>query len=109
MNIGWLYLFIAGIAEIFYAATLVKTDGFTRLIPSIFCCIFICVSIYLLSLATRSIPLGTAYAVWVGIGAIGTAVYGILVLGEAYNLARIMCLACILVGIVGLKLSSFIK
>ena len=109
MNIGWLYLFIAGIAEIFYAATLIKTDGFTRLIPSIFCCIFICVSIYLLSLATRSIPLGTAYAVWVGIGAIGTAVYGILVLGEAYNLARIMCLACILVGIVGLKLSSVIK
>ncbi|EJB8497458.1 DMT family transporter [Acinetobacter baumannii] len=109
MNIGWIYLFIAGIAEIFYAATIVKTDGFTRIIPSIFCCIFICISIYLLSLATRSIPIGTAYAVWVGIGAIGTAVYGVIVLDEACNLVRILCFLCILVGIIGLKISSSIN
>ncbi|MDC5024965.1 multidrug efflux SMR transporter [Acinetobacter baumannii] len=109
MNIGWIYLFIAGIAEIFYAATIVKTDGFTRIIPSIFCCIFICISIYLLSLATRSIPIGTAYAVWVGIGAIGTAVYGVIALDEACNLVRILCFLCILVGIIGLKISSSIN
>ncbi|WP_275666380.1 DMT family transporter [Acinetobacter pittii] len=109
MNIGWLYLFIAGIAEIFYAATIVKTDGFTRLSPSIFCCIFIGISIYLLSLATRSIPIGTAYAVWVGIGAIGTAIYGVLALGEAYNLIRILCFFCILVGIIGLKIFASIE
>ena len=70
---GWIYLILAGIAEIFYAAMMPKTNGFTRFGPSVFCIIFIAASMYLLSLATRSVPIGTAYAVWVGIGAIGTA------------------------------------
>lgn len=80
MKMGWLYLLAAGVCEIIYAAGMPKTDGFTRLWSSIFCAVFIAASMYLLSLATRTIPLGTAYAVWVGIGAIGTAAYGILLL-----------------------------
>ncbi|MEB3102996.1 DMT family transporter [Ferviditalea candida] len=74
---GWIYLVLAGVAEIFYAAAMPKTDGFTRIGPSLFSVSFIVVSMYLLSLATRTRPIGTAYAVWVGIGAIGTAAYGI--------------------------------
>ncbi|MBE0017188.1 multidrug efflux SMR transporter [Raoultella planticola] len=77
---GWMYLVIAGIAEVFYAASMLRTEGFTRIYPSIFCLTFIGVSMYFLSLATRTIPVGTAYAVWVGIGALGTAAYGIIYL-----------------------------
>jgi quaternary ammonium compound-resistance protein SugE len=103
---GWLYLLCAGLCEIFYAAAMPRTDGFTRLGPSLFCCVFIAGSMYLLSLATRTVPIGTAYAVWVGIGAIGTATYGILVLGEDRAVLRLLCFAMILAGIVGLKLLS---
>ncbi len=101
---GWLFLVMAGIAEVFYAAAMPRTDGFTRLGPSLFCLVFIAASMYLLSLATRTIPIGTAYAVWVGIGALGTAVYGIVALGEDRSLARLICFMLILAGIVGLKL-----
>lgn len=103
---GWLYLLIAGSAEFFYAAAMPKTEGFSRLGPSIFCIAFIVASMYLLSLATKTVPIGTAYAVWVGIGAVGTAVYGILMLGEDRSFLRIMCFVLILAGIVGLKLLS---
>lgn len=103
---GWIYLLLAGTAEIFYAAAMPKTDGFTKVGPSLFCLFFIAASMYLLSLATRSIPIGTAYAVWVGIGAIGTAVYGMIVLGEDRSLLRLLCFVLILAGIVGLKLLS---
>ena len=65
---GWIFLLLAGVSEIFYAAAMPRTDGFTKLGPSLFCALFICLSMYLLSLATRTIPVGTAYAVWVGIG-----------------------------------------
>lgn len=106
---GWLYLILAGICEVFYAAAMPRTDGFTRLWPSLFCLIFIGASMYLLSLATRTIPLGTAYAVWVGIGAIGTAAYGVLALGEDRSALRILCFVLILAGIVGLKLVSASK
>ena len=81
-----------------------RTEGFTRLWPSLFCGAFIAASMYLLSLATRTIPVGTAYAVWVGIGAVGTAVYGMLALGEDRSVARMACFGLILMGIVGLKL-----
>lgn len=97
---------LAGFAEILYAAATPKTEGFTRLGPSVFCATFVALSIYLLSLATKSIPVGTAYAVWVGIGAIGTAAYGMLVLGEDRSALRILCFVLILAGIVGLKLLS---
>ena len=103
---SWFYLVLAGLCEIFYAAAMPRTDGFTRLGPSAFCALFIILSMYLLSLATRTIPVGTAYAVWVGIGAVGTAIYGILMLGEDRSLGRIICFSLILAGIVGLKLLS---
>lgn len=101
---GWAYLIAAGLCEIFYAAAMPRTDGFTRLGPSLFCLAFIAASMYLLSLATRTIPVGTAYAVWVGIGALGTAVYGMAMLGEDRSVARMACFGLILAGIVGLKL-----
>ncbi len=103
---SWFYLVLAGLCEIFYAAAMPRTDGFTKLGPSAFCALFISLSMYLLSLATRTIPVGTAYAVWVGIGAVGTAIYGILMLGEDCSLGRIICFSLILAGIVGLKLLS---
>lgn len=103
---GWVFLVAAGICEIFYAAAMPRTDGFTRLWPSLFCATFIALSMYLLSLAARSIPIGTAYAVWVGIGAVGTAAYGILALGEDNSLLRMLCFALIVAGIAGLKLLS---
>ena len=100
---NWLFLIAAGLCEIFYAAAMPRTEGFTRLWPSLFCFAFIAASMYLLSLATRSIPVGAAYAVWVGIGAVGTAVYGMLMLGEDRSVARMACFGLILMGIVGLK------
>lgn len=103
---GWIYLLLAGTAEIFYAAAMPKTDGFTRLGPSLFAIFFIAASMYLLSLATRTIPIGTAYAVWVGIGAVGTAAYGMIALGEDRSLLRMLCFILIIAGIVGLKLLS---
>lgn len=103
---GWVYLVLAGVCEIFYAAAMPRTDGFTKLWPSAFCAAFIASSMYLLSLATRTIPVGTAYAVWVGIGAIGTAIYGVWMLGEDKSLGRMICFALILMGIVGLKFFS---
>lgn len=101
-----MFLILAGVCEIFYAAAMPRTDGFSKLGPSVFCAVFIGLSMYLLSLATRTIPVGTAYAVWVGIGAIGTAVYGVVMLGEDRSVLRILCFALILAGIVGLKLLS---
>lgn len=103
---GWIYLVGAGICEIFYAAVMPQTNGFTKLWPSAFCIAFIAASMYLLSLSTRTIPIGTAYAVWVGIGAVGTAAYGIIALGEDRAILRLLCFALILSGIVGLKLLS---
>src|SRR5690349_6498439 len=103
---GWIYLVLAGLAEVFYATAMPRTDGFTKLGPSLYCIAFIGVSMYFLSLATRTVPLGTAYAVWVGIGALGTAAYGVAVLGEDRSLARMACFFLILAGIIGLKLVS---
>ncbi len=103
---GWLFVLLAGICEIFYAAAMPKTNGFTQLWPSVFCISFIIASMYLLSLSARTLPIGTAYAVWVGIGAVGTAVYGMVMLGEDHGLPRLICFMLIISGIVGLKLLS---
>ncbi len=100
---SWVFLIAAGLCEILYAAAMPRTEGFTRLWPSLFCGAFIAASMYLLSLATRTIPVGTAYAVWVGIGAVGTAIYGMLTLGEDRSMARMACFGLIIMGIVGLK------
>lgn len=103
---GWLFLLLAGSAEIIYAVVMPKTEGFSKLGPSMFCITFIVASIYFLSLAAKSIPIGTAYAVWVGIGTLGTAIYGMIILGEDRSILRILCFALILAGIIGLKILS---
>lgn len=102
----WIILFIAGLLEVVWAIGLKYTHGFTRLTPSVITVTAMIVSIVLLSWAMRSLPVGTAYAVWTGIGAVGAAITGILLLGESASLARIASLALIVCGIIGLKLSA---
>lgn len=103
---SWIILFIAGLLEVVWAIGLKYTHGFTRLTPSVITVTAMVVSIVLLSWAMRSLPVGTAYAVWTGIGAVGAAITGILLLGESASLARIASLALIVAGIIGLKLST---
>jgi len=103
---SWIILFIAGLLEVVWAIGLKYTQGFTRLTPSVITVSAMIVSIVLLSWAMRSLPVGTAYAVWTGIGAVGAAITGILLLGESASLARIASLALIVAGIIGLKLST---
>ncbi|RAY81555.1 quaternary ammonium compound-resistance protein SugE [Enterobacter cloacae] len=103
---SWIILFIAGLLEVVWAIGLKYTHGFTRLTPSFITVTAMIVSIVLLSWAMRSLPVGTAYAVWTGIGAVGAAITGILLLGESASLARIASLALIVAGIIGLKLST---
>lgn len=101
---AWMTLLAAGICEVLYASVIPRTQGFTRLWPSLYCIFFIALSMYLLALAARYLPMGTAYAVWVGIGAVGTAIYGIVYLNEPATLARVVCLLLIVCGVAGLKL-----
>ena len=103
---SWIIHFIAGLLEVVWAIGLKCTHGFTRLTPSVITVSAMIVSIVLLSWAMRSLPVGTAYAVWTGIGAVGAAITGILLLGESASLARIASLALIVAGIIGLKLST---
>ena len=103
---SWIILFIAGLLELVWAIGLKYTHGFTRLTPSVITVTAMIVSIVMLSWAMRTLPVGTAYAVWTGIGAVGAAITGILLLGESASLARIASLALIVAGIVGLKLST---
>lgn len=103
---SWIILFIAGLLEVVWAIGLKYTHGFTRLTPSVITVSAMIVSIVLLSWAMRSLPVGIAYAVWTGIGAVGAAITGILLLGESASLARIASLALIVAGIIGLKLST---
>lgn len=101
----WFILVIAGLLEVGWAVGLKYTEGFTRLWPTLGTVAAMLGSILLLGLALRSLPLGTAYAVWTGIGAIGTALFGIFVLGESVATLRLVSLALIFAGIIGLKLS----
>ena len=103
---SWLYLAVAGLFEIGWAVGLKYADGFTRLWPSLWTVAAMVVSFVLLSLALRSLPIGTAYAVWTGIGAVGTAIFGIVVLNESADPMRLGCIGLIVAGIVGLKLAS---
>ena len=103
---AWLYLCVAGLFEIVWAIGLKYTEGFTRLWPSAWTVAAMIASFLFLAEALKTIPVGTGYAVWTGIGAAGTAVMGILLLGESRDLLRILCIAVIVVGIVGLKFSS---
>ena len=97
-------LVMAGILEIGWAVGLKYTDGFTRLWPSVWTIAAMVVSMYLLALAARTLPIGTAYAVWVGIGAAGAMILGMVLLGEPRSAARIACVGLIVAGVVGLKL-----
>jgi quaternary ammonium compound-resistance protein SugE len=103
---AWLFLFIAGLLEIGWAVGLKYTEGFSKLVPSALTLLSMGGSIGLLGLALRDLPLGTAYAVWTGIGTVGTAVFGMMVLGEPAGVLRIVCISMITCGILGLKLVS---
>lgn len=100
---AWIYLFIAGLLEVMWAVGLKYTHGFTKLWPSVFTLVSMSGSIGLLGLALRQLPLGTAYAVWTGIGTVGTAIAGMVLLGEPAGALRLLCIALIVAGIVGLK------
>ena len=103
---AWLILIIAGIFEIGWAIGLKYTEGFTRLWPTLGTAASMLVSIALLGVALKTLPVGTAYAVWVGVGAVGTVILGIVLLGEPVNTMRLVSLALIIAGIIGLKLAT---
>jgi quaternary ammonium compound-resistance protein SugE len=103
---AWLYLVVAGIFEVVWATSLKYTDGFTKLYPSIITIVGMIISFMFLSISLKTLPLGTAYAIWTGIGAIGTVIIGILMFGEPQSIARILFVVLIISGIVGLKLTS---
>lgn len=103
---SWFVLLIAGLLEVVWAVGLKYTHGFTRLTPSIITVGAMIVSIVLLSWAMKTLPVGTAYAIWTGIGAVGASIAGIILLGESASPARIISLVLIVAGIVGLKLST---
>ena len=101
---AWIYLVDAGLFEVGWAIGLKYTEGFTRLWPTLWTGAAMAVSLFLLAQALKTLPVGTGYAVWTGIGSVGTVVLGIVLLGESRDALRLLCLALILIGIVGLKL-----
>lgn len=102
----WLILFIAGLFEIAWAVGLKYSDGFSKLWPSLFTIVCMIISMGLLAYAVKHLPVGTAYAIWTGIGAVGTAIFGIILFEESKEFIRIFFIFLIIVGIVGLKLFS---
>lgn len=103
---AWIYLFIAGLFEIGWAVGLKYTDGFTKLWPSVITVLIMILSFYFLSSAVKIIPIGTAYAIWTGIGAVGTAILGIFLFGESKEFIRLFFILLIIIGVVGLKIFS---
>lgn len=103
---NWIALLVAGLFEVVWAIGLKYTQGFTRFWPSAITLAAMTASVLLLGWAMRSLPVGTAYAVWVGVGAVGTAILGIVLFGEAASLGRLLSLGLVIAGIVGLKLAS---
>jgi len=103
---AWIYLGLAGLLEVVWAVALKASDGFTRWVPGLIMTVGIVASFWFLSRAFREIPMGTAYAVWTGIGAASVAILGMIFYGEPANLARVGFLALILIGIVGLKMTA---
>jgi quaternary ammonium compound-resistance protein SugE len=103
---NWLILFAAGIFEIGWAVGLKYSEGFTRVGPTVFTIVALALSMVLLGVSLRTLPLGTAYAVWTGIGTIGTAVLGMVLFREPATVLRLLCIGLIVVGIVGLKLAT---
>ncbi len=103
---SWAVLFVAGLLEVGWAVGLKYTNGFTRLWPTVFTGVALVASMGLLGVALRTLPLGTAYAVWTGIGSVGTAILGIVLFREPATAMRLACIALIVAGIIGLKLAS---
>jgi len=103
---AWIYLILAGLLEVCWAVGLKYTDGFTRLWPSLFTLVTLAASMFLLAKAAQALPIGTAYAIWVGIGAFGAAILGIVLFNESYSAMRLMFLVLLLVSIIGLKVTS---
>ena len=103
---AWILLLVAGVLEVGWAIGLKYTEGFTRLWPSVFTLAAMTGSVVLLGIAMKSLPVGTSYAVWVGVGAVGTAVMGIILFGESADAGRLASLGLIVAGIIGLKLAT---
>ena len=103
---AWIYLLLAGLFEVVWAIGLKYTEGFTRLWPTLGTLAAMAVSIVLLATAVKTLPIGTAYAIWTGIGAVGAAALGIVLFGDPATWPRLLCVALILVGIAGLKLTA---
>jgi quaternary ammonium compound-resistance protein SugE len=103
---AWFLLLIAGLLEVGWAVGLKYTEGFSKLVPSVLTLTSMTASVGMLALALKTLPMGTAYAVWTGIGAVGTAILGMVLFGDPSNVARIACIGLIVAGIVGLKLVS---
>jgi quaternary ammonium compound-resistance protein SugE len=104
--LSWVYLIAAGLLEIAWASTLKQTEGFTRLGPSVITAVLYMASLYLLSLGLRDLPASSGYAVWVGIGAVGTALVGVLFLGEPRSALRLVSIALIVLGVIGLRMAE---
>lgn len=105
-TVAWLLLLLAGVFEVVWAVGLKYTDGFTRPVASAVTIAGMIVSVWLLSVALKTIPLGTGYAIWTGVGAVGTAIAGMILFGESRAALRLACIALIVAGIVGLKIFS---
>ena len=103
---AWAILIVAGLFEVGWAIGLKYTEGFTRLWATVGTVVAMVISLGLLGIAMKSLPVGTAYAIWVGVGAVGTAILGIILLGDSANAGRLISLALIVAGIVGLKLAT---
>ncbi|HEY9059889.1 MAG TPA: quaternary ammonium compound efflux SMR transporter SugE [Pseudobacteroides sp.] len=103
---AWIYLIIAGIFEVVWAIGLKYSQGFTKLFPSLVTFGGMVISFYLLSISIKTLPLGTAYAIWTGIGALGSVILGILLFSEPLNISRVIFLSLILAGIIGLKMTT---
>lgn len=103
---NWVYLVIAGLLEIGWAIGLKYTEGWSKLYPSLITLVLMIASFQFLSMALKTLPIGTAYAIWTGIGAVGTAILGMLFFDEPRDLIRILCILLIVAGIIGLKLTS---
>jgi quaternary ammonium compound-resistance protein SugE len=106
MSLAWIFLLLAGFFEICFTIALKYSQGFTRLIPSLFTAIFIVLSFFSVAQAMKEISIGTAYAVWAGIGAAGTVICGMIFFGDSVHIIRLVSLAMIMIGIVGLKLAQ---
>ncbi len=103
---AWIILVIAGLFEVGWAIGLKYTEGLTRLWPTVWTVLAMIISLWLLGIAMKSLPVGTAYSIWVGVGAVGTVILGIVLLGESANAARLISVALIIAGIIGLKFAT---